>query len=282
MFVNTQNYVISVYRFNMCKQKTGHVRSMTQSSRSWAGRLSLSDSQSTSTFFRQGWNPVFFFSQNWVRLACVPCVRTWRVDEVTNVAEKLAVLEISQGASQLKILEQKRPALSERNACCQRHAVRHWAWRARPSCRLGKPLSWCLSHLSTSHFGFFLCFEAKHRQFVGGAKNFVWRAKSPSSLRYIDTDFRWADGRGIRFHVIANYVISEVTCIHFKWNSAGPGRRLHNNDKLPISDYVILIVDLYWFCCLRNIHTQIDWRTSKPNLQVKKIESLCAKLPSRS
>ena len=55
------------------------------------------------------------------------------------------------------------------------------------------------------------------------------------SLRYIDTDFRWADSRGIRynrFYVIANYVISVVTCIHFKWSSAGPRRGLRYNREL--------------------------------------------------
>ena len=59
--------------------------------------------------------------------------------------------------------------------------------------------------------------------------------KKPRSLRYIDTDFRWADSRGIRynrFYVIANYVISVVTCIHFKWSSAGPRRGLRNNREL--------------------------------------------------
>ena len=33
------------------------------------------------------------------------------------------VHEIAQSGSQLNILEQKRPALSERNGCCRRHAV---------------------------------------------------------------------------------------------------------------------------------------------------------------
>ena len=59
--------------------------------------------------------------------------------------------------------------------------------------------------------------------------------KKPRSLRYIDTDFRWADSRCIRynrFYVIANYVISVVTCIHFKWSSAGPRRGLRNNREL--------------------------------------------------
>ena len=68
----------------------------------------------------------------------------------------------------------------------------------------------------------FLCFEAKHQQFVGGANSFVRGAKSPRSLCYINTDFWWANGRGIRynrFYVIANYFISEVTCIHFKCNA---------------------------------------------------------------
>ena len=57
----------------------------------------------------------------------------------------------------------------------------------------------------------------------------------PRSLRYIDTNFRRADSCGIRynrFYVIANYVISVVTCIHFKWSSAGPRRGLRNNREL--------------------------------------------------
>ena len=61
------------------------------------------------------------------------------------------------------------------------------------------------------------------------------KIKKPRSLRYIDTDFRWADSRGIRynrFYVIANYVISVVTCIYFKWSSAGPRRGLRNNREL--------------------------------------------------
>ena len=37
--------------------------------------------------------------------------------------QKKPYTKISQSASQLKILEQKRPALSELNACCRRHAV---------------------------------------------------------------------------------------------------------------------------------------------------------------
>ena len=97
------------------------------------------------------------------------------------------VHEISQSASQLKVLEQKRPALSERNAVM---------------------LSLILASASKLPFGetvkvpkpsfdftlqYFLCFEAKHRQFVGGADNFVRGAKSlrgANSLRYIDTDVR--------------------------------------------------------------------------------------------
>ena len=61
------------------------------------------------------------------------------------------------------------------------------------------------------------------------------KRKKPRSLRYIDTDFRWADSRGIRynrFYVIAKYVISVVTCIHFEWSSAGPRRGLRNNREL--------------------------------------------------
>ena len=63
--------------------------------------------------------------------------------------------------------------------------------------------------------------------------------KKTRSLRYIDTDFRWADSHGIRynrFYVIANYVISVVTCIHFKWSSAGPRRGLRNNRELRYID----------------------------------------------
>ena len=59
--------------------------------------------------------------------------------------------------------------------------------------------------------------------------------KKTRSLRYIDTVFRWADSHGIRynrFYVIANYVISVVTCIHFKWSSAGPRRGLRNSREL--------------------------------------------------
>ena len=55
--------------------------------------------------FCQGWNPVF--SQAWARLACVPCVRTWWVIEVTNVRRsRKTVFKISESASQVKILEQ--------------------------------------------------------------------------------------------------------------------------------------------------------------------------------
>ena len=70
---------------------------------------------------------------------------------------------------------------------------------------------------------------------VGKSTNTVYSKKKTRSLRYIDTDFRWADSRGIRynrFYVIANYVISVVTCIHFKWSSAGPRRGLRNNREL--------------------------------------------------
>ena len=61
------------------------------------------------------------------------------------------------------------------------------------------------------------------------------KLKKTHSLRYIDTDFRWADSRGIRynrFYVIANYVTSVVQCIHFIWSSAGPRRGLCNNREL--------------------------------------------------
>ena len=45
-------------------------------------------------------------------------------------------------------------------------------------------------------------FQGKHRQFVGGANNFVLRCEVPvtCSLRYINTDFQWADGHGIRYN----------------------------------------------------------------------------------
>ena len=73
--------------------------------------------------------------------------------------------------------------------------------------------------------------------------------KKPRSLRYIDTAFRWADSRGIRynrFYVIANYVISVVTCIHFKWSSAGPRRGLRNNRELR---YIGLrYIDSWLYC----------------------------------
>ena len=80
MFVKTQNYVLSVFRFNMCEQWTGNVRSLSQSS--WMGRLSCSGSRST--FFRKSWSPVFSQTRAHL-LAGVPCFRTSRVNEVTNI-----------------------------------------------------------------------------------------------------------------------------------------------------------------------------------------------------
>ena len=80
--------------------------------------------------------------------------------------------------------------------------------------------------------------------------------KKPRSLRYIDTDFRWADSRGIRFnhfYVIANYVISVVTCIHFKWSSAGPRRGLRNNREVR---YIGLRYIDSWLYPLIRTHVQ--------------------------
>ena len=83
------------------------------------------------------------------------------------------------------------------------------------------------------------------------------KLKKTRSLRYIDTDFRWADSCGIRynrFYVIANYVISVVTCIHFKWSSAGPRRGLRNNRELR---YIGLrYIDSWLYSADLNVYVQ--------------------------
>ena len=84
---------------------------------------------------------------------------------------------------------------------------------------------------------------------VGKSTNTVYSKKKTRSLPYIDTDFRWVDSRGIRynrFYVIANYVISVVTCIHFKRSSAGPRRGLRNNRELRYIGLRYIDSWLYW------------------------------------
>ena len=131
MFVNTQklpniglslkiqNYVVSVYRntlkcVNITRGTSGLSHNCGTNFSLWS-RSTLFIQAETLFFF-------FFFTHTSARLACVPCVRTWQVDKVMNVAEKLHT-KISQSGSQLKVLEQKRRALLERNACCRRRSV---------------------------------------------------------------------------------------------------------------------------------------------------------------
>ena len=65
--------------------------------------------------------PCFFHRLGGVWLQCL--VSGHGESTTSRTSQKKLYTKISQSASQLKILEQKRPALSERNACCRRHAV---------------------------------------------------------------------------------------------------------------------------------------------------------------
>ena len=130
-------------------------------------------------------------------------------------------------------LKYNQRCLSAINAC--RRSVIGPGERVRVG-RLGKPLKLVSKRSFDFTVRLSLRFEAKHQQFVGGANNFVRGAKCPRSLRYIDTDFWWADGRGVRynrFYDIANYVIfGSDMYLHFKWSSVGLRRGLRNNREL--------------------------------------------------
>ena len=123
--------------------------------------------------------------------------------------------------------------LSLRKRCtnhCTTGRVFHWYVSVFPV--LAKILKYVILNPLPACVGMVLVARAYLKQSTQKNKSIN---KKTHSLRYIDTDFRWADSRGIRynrFYVIANYVISVVTCIHFKRSSAGPRRGLRNNREL--------------------------------------------------
>ena len=110
-----------------------------------------------------------------------------------------------------------------------------------------RPL-WETCQMRTSHFKF-LCFnfKAKRQQFVVGLRwrcKFCLRPVSAIPPAWVSLQWKFLGERatlsGIRywtvFHVIVNYVLSEVRCIHFKWSSAGPPKQLRNNRTLHYID----------------------------------------------
>ena len=199
-------------------------------------------------------NPVF--SQTWARLACVPCVQAWRV--MKSRASQKTVHKTSQSASQLKILEPKTTRLSERKlllSCC------HWMIGSGERVRVAV---WGILKVGAQidfrlHTLVILCFKANIDSLLE-VQIILFEVRSPTcSLRYINTDFQWVDGHGIRyngFYIIANNVISEVTCMHFKWSSPGPRKGLCNDRELryigsrPVLRFYILFPDQ-----LKHTHT---------------------------
>ena len=110
------------------------------------------------------------------------------------------------------------------------------------------------------HTSVILCFKANTDSLLE-VQIILFEVRSPTcSLRYINTDFQWADGHGIHyngFYIIANNVISEVTCMHFKWSSPGSRKGLCNNRELryigsrPVLRFYILFRDQ-----LKHTHTR--------------------------